>query len=571
MNIPRYASSMACVAMLLSGVTTSALAVVYKVDTLEPVSGGTELTTPTDINAAGAVAGRSEYGEEVFVRSVYWNAAGQLTDLTPGDNRTSNMAGISDAGTVIYSETDRFYGWNAGAVTDLGIGFPTAVNGKGQLVGTFAGVFGIWTNGVVTQLPTLPGTNSYANDINNNAIAVGSAYSPNTRVYRAVIWQNGTVRDIGTLPGDTGSVAYAINDLNQVVGYSVSSTGKQRAFIWENGVMRDLGFPADALSYAYGINNSGQIVGGFFIPNTAYGRAFVWQSGVIRDLSLELGAGNCGAYDINSVGQMTAACTNPNYSFFRPFRLTPIAMAADLSATLTATPLPAIVGLPLTYTATVKNIGSITAINATLTQTLPATGFSNISLLTNKGSCSGNTLLTCTFGDLAAGESATVTITATPLSTGSNTAYYDSSIAATTTTTDVNPDNNAAKISFTVFENNAAVSVHSINSQTTATRGGNITYTWDLSNGGPLTARNVTFTDTLPNGLSLVSVKTTAGTCSGTQTVICNIDILRSSDRITIVAKANVRGTMINKATITSTTPDSYLGDNSATVTTRVK
>ncbi len=572
MKIPRDIPSMAFIAVLLSGMAAPALAMIYKVDTLEPVSGGFEFTTPTDINASGAVAGHSNYGED-FTWSVYWNAGGKLTDLTPGDGRVSTTAGISDAGVVVYAESGRFYSWNAGTVTDLGSGNPGAVNGKGQIAGTFSGIFGVWTNGVVTPLPVpSSGAAGNASDINNNADVVGSAYYTDTKSYRAVIWRNGTIQQIGVLPGDVSSVANAINDAGQVVGYSVSSTGKWRAFLWENGVLRDLGFPAGSQSYAYGINNAGQIVGGFFIPNTPYGRAFIWQSDVIRDLSPELGAGNCSAYDINDAGQMTAACTRADYTYLRPFRLTPVAMAGDLSVTLTATPLPATVGLPLVYKVNVTNIGNMTATNTTLVHTLPASGFTMVSLVSSKGICNGVSVVTCTMGNLVGGESAIVTITVIPLAINASTAYYESDVVAMTTTPDINPENNSAKIKFSVFANNAALSVHSLNSQTSAIRDGNITYIWEVSNGGPLAASNATLMDTLPSSLSLVSVTSTAGTCTGTVTITCNLGAYRFGPvKVTIVAKAKVRGTITNRATVTSTTPDTYLGDNTATVVTRVK
>lgn len=574
MNIPRYASSTAFAAVLLSALTTSALAAeVYKVEPLGLVAGGSEFTTVTDINASGAAAGHSNFGEDFTPQALYWNSAGQLTQLTPGDGRISSPAGISDAGVVVYSESGQIFSWDAGIVTDLGLGSASAVNGKGQIAGTFDGVFGIWTNGVVSPLLSPPlATGSVVNDINNNADAVGSALFTDTNSIRAVIWRNGTIQQIGVLPGDIKSVANAINDLGQVVGYSENSSRKQRAFLWENGVIRDLGFPVGAESSALGINNAGQITGRYFTPNTPYGLAFVWQNGVFRFLSPELGAGNCAGYDINNAGQIVAACTNPNYSYFKPFRLSPIGMAADLSVTLTATPVPATAGLPLVYTAKVTNLGNVIASNATLTQTLPANGFIFGSVVSSKGSCTGASVVNCAFGNLASGESALVTISVTALPSDVTSSYYESSVVVATSALDVNPDNNAAKLPFTVFANNAALSVHTIRSQLSAVRGGNITYTWEISNGGPLAASNTTLTNTLPSSLSFVSVNTTAGTCTGTVTIKCNLGEHRfRPTTVTIVARAKTRGTITNRATVTSTTPDTYLGDNTATVVTRVR
>ena len=570
MNISRYISSTVYAAVLLSALTTSALAEVYKVEPLGLVAGGLEFTTVTDINASGAAAGYSNFGEDLTPQALYWNSAGQLTQLTPAEGRISSPAGISDAGVVVYSESGRIFSWDAGIVTDLGLGSASAVNGKGQIAGTFGGVFGIWTNGVVSPLSLA--TASVVNDINNNADAVGSAFFTDTNSIRAVIWRNGTIQQIGVLPGDIRSFANAINDIGQVVGYSEDSSRKQRAFLWENGVIRDLGFPVGTESAALGINNAGQITGRYFTPNTPYGLAFVWQNGVSRSLSPELGAGNCAGFDINNAGQIAAGCTNPGYGSFKPFRLSPIGMAADLSVTLTATPVPATAGLPLVYTARVTNLGNVIAANATLTQTLPANGFIFGSVVSSKGSCTGASVVNCTFGNLASGESAVVTISVTALPSDVSSSYYESSVVVATSTPDVNSNNNTVKIPFTVFANNAALSVHTIRSQLSAVRGGNITYTWEISNGGPLAALNTTLTNTLPSSLSFVSVKTTAGTCTGTVIIRCNLGEYRYVPAtVTIVAKAKVRGTITNRATVTSTTPDTYLGDNTDTVVTRVR
>ena len=102
MNIPRYASRMAFVAVLLSGMAAPALATVYKVDLLGSTNGARLIALP-DINASGAVAGTVSYGEDVS-QSVFWNAAGQLTSLTPSNARVIDTAEISDAGVVVYSE-----------------------------------------------------------------------------------------------------------------------------------------------------------------------------------------------------------------------------------------------------------------------------------------------------------------------------------------------------------------------------------------------------------------------------------------------------------------------------------
>lgn len=72
MNIPRYASSMVFVALLLS-----------------------EMGAPALATTVG-------YGEDAS-QSVFWNAAGELPSLTPSNGRVSNTIGIKDT-VVVYSE-----------------------------------------------------------------------------------------------------------------------------------------------------------------------------------------------------------------------------------------------------------------------------------------------------------------------------------------------------------------------------------------------------------------------------------------------------------------------------------
>lgn len=574
MMTPNFALNSVLASILVAGINTSTFAATYKVDPLPQasVNGYTVATTVNKINSKGEAAGSTSVGES-GTGSVFWDAVGQVTNLTPGDSPYTTTAGISDAGTVVYSDVNfggAFYAWNAGTLTSLGSGYAGAVNGKGQIAGMFGNVFGIWTDGAVTALP-LPVGSMYgtASDINNNGDVVGYAYFTATSAYRAVVWRNGTVQEIGTLAGDVSSSGKAINDAGQVVGQSSSSTNSSRAFLWDNGVFTDLSLNTDANSFAFGINNAGQVVGGFATPGSAVGHPFVWQNGVRSSLSSTVGdANNCSANDVNDAGQMVVSCYNP----YTAFRLTPVTSAADLSINFSATPTPATVGLPLVYTTTVTNIGSATAANATLTQNLPSSGFSVGSITTSQGSCSGSTVVNCAFGDLAPAASSVVTVTVTPLAIVGNTSSVDANAVVATSSPDISSVNDAANLHFSVYANNAALSVYSKNTQTSATKGSTITYTWEISNGGPLSAKNVILTDTLPSSVSFVSAKSTVGTCTGTTTVKCDLGEQKYGPiTVTIVAKTKVSGTITNSATVTSTTHDTYLVDNKATVVTKVR
>src|SRR6266480_3016598 len=88
-----------------------------------------------------------------------------------------------------------------------------------------------WQNNVMTPLPTLGGTNSYATAANNKGQIVGWAentvhdptcVSPQVLQFRAVIWGPGAgqIQELPPLPGDSTSAATAINDKGDVVGIS---------------------------------------------------------------------------------------------------------------------------------------------------------------------------------------------------------------------------------------------------------------------------------------------------------------------------------------------------------------
>lgn len=121
-------------------------------------------------------------------------------------------------------------------------------------------------------------------------------------------------------------------------------------------------------------------------------------------------------------------------------------VTADTSLLKTASPNPAIVGMPLTYTLTVLNGGPAGATGVSVVDTLPA-GVLFASAGASQGSCmeSGG-IVTCNLGVLADQGTAMVTIVVTPTMTGSvvNTATISA------LETDPNTSNNTAMVSVMV-------------------------------------------------------------------------------------------------------------------------
>jgi uncharacterized repeat protein (TIGR01451 family) len=90
---------------------------------------------------------------------------------------------------------------------------------------------------------------------------------------------------------------------------------------------------------------------------------------------------------------------------------------ADISVSQQASG-PAIADQPLTYTVTASNPSGTDATGVTLQDTLPPKVQPG-AVTPSQGSCSGAATITCSLGTIAAGGSATVTITITPIAPGS--------------------------------------------------------------------------------------------------------------------------------------------------------
>ncbi len=164
---------------------------------------------------------------------------------------------------------------NNGSVSVTGLGAlyststgPFSINNKSQVVGQTAEpdypvyhpYVGVWQAGAITYLA--PGTPTAINDLGQ---IIGYQTFNGGNNYDAVSWQNGTATDLFTLGGPKAE-AEGINSLGQIVGNS-DTTGPNtpHAFLYTNGTMYDLNNeildPTWVLTGASGINDSGQIVG----------------------------------------------------------------------------------------------------------------------------------------------------------------------------------------------------------------------------------------------------------------------------------------------------------------------
>jgi uncharacterized repeat protein (TIGR01451 family) len=104
----------------------------------------------------------------------------------------------------------------------------------------------------------------------------------------------------------------------------------------------------------------------------------------------------------------------------------------------------------------------------------------------------------------------------------------------------------------------------------TVTAGTNVTFTVDVVNLGPQAATGVSFTDTLPNNTTFVSVTATTGSCVEAHGIVsCSVGALTSGSesKVSIVLTTTAVGTTTNSMSVTGNETDPNPGNNSATQT----
>jgi len=252
--------------------------------------------------------------------------------------------------------------------------------------------------------------------------------------------------------------------------------------------------------------------------------------------------------------------------------VTTTAPQADLATTKTAS--NAVAGGQVTYTVTVRNNGPSSAAQVSLADALPA-GLIPVSAESSRGTCSLAATVTCALGSLpgpqagGATTEAVVTIVA-DLPPDFAAGTMRNTATAATSTTDPVAGNNAATVATGVTAQ-ADLSLSKVADPLQPAAGSNVTFTLTVSNAGPSTARAVDLVDTLPPGLTLVSVD--PSTCAGTTTLTCPIGELapRASATVTVVmgipADFDLQTGAVNTARATTPTADPVPGNNTATVT----
>lgn len=102
---------------------------------------------------------------------------------------------------------------------------------------------------------------------------------------------------------------------------------------------------------------------------------------------------------------------------------------------------------------------------------------------------------------------------------------------------------------------------------------GTITYTLRVTNNGPGVPSGVQVIDTPSLPVKLVSVRASAGSCTTTVPIRCDLGTLQvgASATVTVVAQPMAPGTLRNSASVTGSLPDPRTGNNVDGTTTKVQ
>jgi len=250
--------------------------------------------------------------------------------------------------------------------------------------------------------------------------------------------------------------------------------------------------------------------------------------------------------------------------------------AADVGLTMTASPLTNVVNDSLTFTLSLTNYGPSRATNIVVTDILPA-GMVYVSSSRSTGSITNSDgVFTWTVPWLETNAWATSALTVRVTNTG----VFTNTAALTTSTSDLNPDDDIASAVVSVLTPTANLVLTLAGTPNPVWLTNYLTYTMTISNLGPAIATGVIASNTLPPAVTFFSASpgganyTAAYTPSGRLIILfTNLGSLAPGARtnLTITVKTEAPGTITDTAGCRSDIVDPFKANNSAAVKTIVQ
>jgi uncharacterized repeat protein (TIGR01451 family) len=427
-------------------------------------------------------------------------------------------------------------------------------------------------------------TSTYSDPI--GSLASGAAQSV-TIIAKVGPGVTGTITNTATVLGNqpdpnmSNNTSTVSTPVGQQVDLSIAKSGAPSTLIPGQTIVYTLIVSNLGPSNATGVTAVDPLPAGLtFVSSTA--GTFNAATDTVTDSIGSLAAGATQTFTItatvgaSATGSIVNTATvggnepDPNLTNNTSTVVTPVTPVSDLSIVKIGSPNPVSAGQTITYTLSASNLGPASATGVTVVDPLPA-GLTFVSTTGGTFSAATDTI-TDSIGNLAVGATQTITVTAkvgpSVIGTITNTATISGNQP------DPSPGNNTSTYVTTVNPL-VDVSITKSNSPNPVQPDGDLLYTLVVTNNGPSTAANVTVTDPMPSQVTFVTASNNGVYNSNTNTVTTSLGTLAPGQSVTMTIDTTVNfdaplGTITNTATVSTTTPDSNLSNNTATANTTV-
>ena len=264
--------------------------------------------------------------------------------------------------------------------------------------------------------------------------------------------------------------------------------------------------------------------------------------------------------NVTNVATVTSSTpdSNPANNTSAPVGTT-ITPIADMAVGKTG-PATVIANSNLTYTITVTNLGPSPAAGIVVADVLPTTG-TFVSCAPAYSSYNAGAL-GWSLGTLSPGQVSNLTVIVKAPASG----FLTNIAGVSTTTLDTNSVNNTSPSVISVVTTLASSADLGVTKTgpTNVFGGANFSYTITVTNSGPAAATNVVASDVLPTNVVFVSASGGGITNAGVANWVLGTLASGNATNVTITVKAPVAGVVTNIATVTSTTADPNLANNTS-------
>lgn len=250
-----------------------------------------------------------------------------IKPLDSGGAYDCYITGINDSGKIVgYTVDENNFStpmtWNlAGVGTPLpalagsnGHAEPTRVNASGAISGLSRNAAGntsavMWkADGTIVEIPSLGGVTSFAQDISDNGVVVGSSYVSNGGSHAFTWTEAGGIVDYGSFNSTDRNYHAGFNAVNDAgkkggTGYRLFSPFKASISLPGQTGITDISPPAQfSQGMVLGMNEGGTTVGYQNINGTGSPHPVIFnEDGTLTDLGT-LGLGEGWAQDVNDAG-----------------------------------------------------------------------------------------------------------------------------------------------------------------------------------------------------------------------------------------------------------------------------